>query len=201
MVAIIRTEWSGTSGGPGLTQLAVTGAAGGIWNPDATQASVNAVRAFWAACSLYLPDELRLQVMPTIDVYNESNAELTNSYTAATAPAMVAGSSAALYAAGAGFKVTWGTGQIRNGRRVRGTTFIVPAASNVYTNSGTISGTVVGAINTAGANLLSALSAAGTSLAVWSRPIELPEPRLGVVTSVTGASCSTKTSILRGRRD
>lgn len=201
MVAIIRTEWSGTSGGPGLTQMAVTGAAGGIWNPDATQAAVNAVRTFWSGVAAYLPDELKLQVMPTIDVYNESNAELTNSYTAATAPGVVSGSSAAIYAAGAGFKITWGTGQIRNGRRVRGTTFIVPAASNVYTANGTITASAVTSINGSAANLLSALAAAGTSLAVWSRPVEGENPRLGVVTSVTAGSCSTKTSILRGRRD
>jgi hypothetical protein len=201
VVAIIRTEWSGTSGGPGLTQLAVTGAAGGIWNPDATQAAVNAMRVFWFGIAGYLPDELKLTVQPTIDVYNESNGELTNSYTATTPPAVVSGTSAAIYAAGAGFKITWGTGQIRNGRRVRGTTFVVPAASNVYSASGTIVPAVMTAVNNQANNLLSQLSAAGTSLAVWSRPVDAPEARLGVVTSVTGAACSSKTSILRGRRD
>lgn len=201
MAAIIRTEWSGTSGGPGLTQMAVTGAAGGIWNPDGTQSAVNAVRTFWQSVSAYLPDELRLQVMPTIDVYDTGTAVLTNSYTAATPPQVVAGSSAGTYAAGAGFKITWGTGQIRNGRRVRGTTFIVPAASNVYSANGTIASGVLTAMNTAAATLLSQLSAGGTSLAVWSRPVETPTARAGVMTSVVAGSCSTKTAILRGRRD
>jgi hypothetical protein len=181
--------------------MCVTGAAGGIWNPDATQASVNAVRTFWDSMKTYLPDELQLRVSPTIDVYNEADAKLTNSYTAATPPVTVNGSSATVYAAGAGFKITWGTGQIRNGRRVRGTTFVVPAASNCYASNGMISSAVVAVMNTSAANLLAALSAAGTSMAVWSRPIELPQPRLGTVTSVIGGSCSTKTAVLRGRRD
>lgn len=201
MVALVRTEWSGTSGGPGVTQLAVTGAAGGIWNPTGTQGAVNAVRTFWDAVKGYLPDELKLTVSPVIDDYDTNSGDLVGSYVAATAPLVVVGTSVGVYAGGAGFKLTWNTGQIREGRRVRGSTFIVPAASAVYTNTGTITTAVTTAVNTAAANLITALAANETSLAVWSRPRILPTPRGGLAYSVATGATSAKTAILRGRRD
>ena len=46
-VGIVRTHWSGTSGGPGLTQLAVKEGAGAFWTQTQAQNAVNAVRQFW----------------------------------------------------------------------------------------------------------------------------------------------------------
>lgn len=201
IIGIVRSEWSGTTGGPGLSQHAVMGAAGGDWNPDGAQSAVNAVRAFWAACASILPDEVRIQVSPVVDTYERENGELFSSHVAAQAPGVVAGTSAAGYAGGAGIKVTWNTGQIRNGRRVKGSTFIVPVASTVFTANGTVGTTTVTSINTAAANMLTALSAGGTSLAVWSRPRETPEIRLGFATQVVTGSVGSKSAILRGRRD
>lgn len=201
MVALVRTEWSGTSGGPGLSQMAILGAAGGIWNPDGTQGAVNAVRTFWDSLKSYLPDELRLTVSPVVDDYDEITGQLRASFVAGAAPNVVAGTSATGYAGGAGLKVTWNTGQIRNGRRVRGSTFIVPIANTVFTSNGTIGTAQMTSINTAAATMLAQLTAAGTSMAVWSRPVTSPVPRGGSVHEVLTGSCSSKTAILRGRRD
>lgn len=201
MVALVRTEWSGTSGGPGLTQLAVLGAAGGIWNPGGTQGAVDSVRAFWDSLKGLLPNELSLQVSPVIDDYDTNTGELVGSFVAATTPTQVLGTSATNYAAGAGFKVTWNTGSIRDGRRVRGSTFVVPAASGVYDTSGLITSAAKTTVNTAAAALILALDTADTSLAVWSRPRELPTVRTGLAYDVETGSCSSKTAILRGRRD
>lgn len=204
MVAIVRTEWSGTSGGPGLTQLALLGAAGGIWNPGGEQVAVDAVRAFWQSMVAFLPDELRLQVNPTVDVYDTGTGELIGSNTAGTAPAVVAGTSSASYAGGAGAKITWATGSIRDGRRVRGSTFIVPISSSVYTAVGTIGTATITSVNNASATLISALTTGTMSLAVWSRPREATETlpaRSGLAYDVESGSLGTKTAILRGRRD
>lgn len=177
------------------------GAAGGAWNPSGAQTAVNAVRTFWNSLAAYLPDEVRIQVNPVVDTYERENGELFSSHTAATPPAVVAGTSTSGYAGGAGCKVTWNTSQIRNGRRVRGSTFIVPLSATAFTAVGTIGGTQSGAINTAAATLLSQLSAGGTPLAVWSRPRTTPTLRVGFCTEVVAGNCSTKTAILRGRRD
>jgi len=201
IVGIVRSEWSGTTGGPGLTQFAVQGAAGGDWNPTGAQTAVNAVRAFWAALASNFPDEIRIQVNPVVDTYNAVNGELFSSHVAGTAPAVVAGTSTAGYAGGAGCKVTWNTSQIRNGRRIRGATFLVPMSAAVFTANGTVGGVAISTINTAASNMISALAAGATPMAVWSRPRIVPEPRDGFSTEVLTGSAGTKSAILRGRRD
>lgn len=201
MVAIVRTEWSGTSGGPGLTQFALLGAAGGDWNPSGAQSAVNAVRTFWGALTGYLPDELKLNVLPVIDVYDTITGELIASHVAATVPAQVAGISTGGYAGGAGVKVNWQTGQIRNGRRVRGSTFIVPIASGTFGTTGQVLPAAQTAINSAATTLISQLNGAGSPLGVWSRPRVIPTPRGGYATEVITGTTSNKSAILRGRRD
>lgn len=201
IIGIVRTEWSGTSGGPGLSQMAVMGAAGGDWNPSGAQTAVNAVRAFWQAHAADLPDELRLTVSPVVDTYDRVTGDLFSSTVAGTAPAVVVGTSTAGYAGGAGLKVTWNTNQIRNGRRVRGSTFIVPISAAVFTAVGTIGTVRINGTNTAAATLISQLNAGGTPLAVWSRPRTGINARAGYATEVVTGSSSTKTAILRGRRD
>lgn len=201
MVAIVRTAWSGTSGGPGLTQFAVLGAAGGIWNPSGTQSAVNAVRTFWDSIKALLPDELKLDISPVIDDYDTVTGDLVGSYVAGTAPVQVIGTSAQSYVGGAGAKITWNTGQIRNGKRVKGSTFLVPIASTVFGPTGTVSVASITTVNTAANTMLSQLAAGGTSLAVWSRPGPPSKPRAGFATEVLTGSVNNKSAILRGRRD
>ena len=201
MVAIVRTEWDGTSGGPGLTQFALLG--NGEFTGANAQAAVNATRKFWESLKAYLPDELRLNVLPTVDIYNETNGELTGSTVAAAAPVTVAGTASLGYAGGAGIKINWNTGIIRNGRRVRGATFIVPAAALVYTSNGTVGATPVTTVNSAAMTLMADLTAGGTALLVWSRPLVVGGviTRSGATAGVINGTCAPKSAILRGRRD
>jgi len=204
IIGIVRSEWSGTSGGPGLSQHAVMGAAGGDWNPTGAQSAVNAVRAFWAALASNLPDEVRIQVSPVVDTYNRDDGELFSSNTAGTVPGVVAGTSTSGYAGGAGVKVTWNTNQIRNGRRVRGATFVVPISGAIWTANGNIGTVAATTFNNAAAQLISSLASGGTPLAVWSRPhpaTETKPERLGFATEVTSGNVGMKSAILRGRRD
>ena len=184
--------------------MALLGATGEDWNPGGAQGAVNAVRGFWEAIKAYLPDELTLVVSPIVDSYNRETGELTLSTIAATAPASVAGTGTLGYTGGAGMKVTWETGQIRDGRRVRGSTFIVPCTGAAFTATGTVGTTPKTTVNNAAAAMMTALGVANTSLGVWSRPREaslaLPY-RAGAAFEVMQGICSTKSAILRGRRD
>ena len=204
MVALVRTAWSGTSGGPGITQIALLGAVGGSWNPGGEQAAVNAMRAFWDSVKAYLPNELTLTVSPVVDYYNRETGVLLGSNIAATPPAAVIGTATGVYAGGAGLKVTWETGQIRDGRRVRGATYVVPLDSASFTTTGTISPTTKTAFNNAAATFKSAIVTGNMAVGVWSRPREnhptLPD-RDGAAFEVTQGVCSSKSAILRGRRD
>jgi len=204
LVALVRTAWSGTSGGPGVSQIAVLGAAGGDWNPSGAQAAVNAVRAFWDAIKAYLPNELTLTVSPVVDTYIRETGVLFSSSIAATAPAVVVGTATGSYAGGSGIKVTWETGQIRDGRRVRGATYIVPADGTSFTNTGTVASATKTAINSAATTMMASMVTGSVTLGVWSRPREATTTlaaRDGAAFQVSQGICSSKSAILRGRRD
>lgn len=204
-VAIVRTNWSGTTGGPGLTQTAIEAITDPhTWDAAAAQRVVNAVRTAWNTMGSLLPDNIKLDVNPVVDVYNIMSGELVGSYTAATVPAQVAGSSAAAFAMASGLKVNLNTGQIRNGRRVRGSIFIVPAASTAFTADGLVLTSARGTVNAAWTAVNTTLASTNEQVTVWSRPI--PEgkpygPRDGAATLVTGFETSEKGAILKGRRD
>lgn len=205
MVHIVRTGWTGTSGGPGLTQLAIdtTDSQFGPLTGAQAQSAVNAVRAFWDTIKAHLPNELMLTVAPSVDYYLVHNAQLAGTVTAATSPTAVLGTAADTFSMAAGLKINLNTGAIQNGRRVRGAIFVVPAA-NAFSLTGTASATAKTALNTAGATLLSALATGGLKLCVWSRPLDATHPkgpRDGTINTVSNMETNEKTAILRGRRD
>lgn len=204
MIGKIATTWAGTSGGPGITQMYVEAIGQTLLTQAQAQSAVNAVRNFFLASASYLPDELALAVQPTVDMYDHGNGTLTNTITAATAPALVGGTSVAAYSMASGFKVNLQTTDIRNGRRVRGTVYFVPAGSNSMNTDGYVAAATRTAMNTAGASLLSALGSAGLQLIVWGRPIKDSAgtiTRQGTINPVTTIDTAEKTAILRGRRD
>lgn len=206
MVHLLRTQWNGTSGGPGLTQLAIdsTDSSFGPLSAGQAQSAVDAMRAYWFAIAGQLPDDIVLTVNPVVDYYLVHNGELAGSVSAATAPASVAGTSTAVFSMATGPKINLNTGIVRNGRRVRGSIYIVPGAGATMSSGGMTAGTTKTALNTAGVNFRTALNAAGLKLGVWSRPI--PEgkpkgPRDGAWADVQAMETNEKLAILRGRRD
>lgn len=203
-IAVVRTGWSGTSGGPGVTQTYVRDSAGAAITDAQAQSAVNAVRAFWDSVDTFLPNDISLNVSPMCDVYNEVNGELIASSTAATPPTVVTGQSAGAYAMAAGFKVNLNTFTIKHGRRVRGSIYVVPCTTTSFTDNGLVATATRTAINTAGATLLTALNTGGMSLIVFNRP---QKNSAGVVTRngdyslVTALEVNEKVAVLRGRRD
>lgn len=205
MVHLIRTNWQGTSGGPGLTQLAVDFADGSFGAMTAAQATAatGAVRGFWDAIKGCLPNELTLTVLPVVDNYSAVTGELVGSVQAGTPATPVLGTNAAAYAMAAGLKINLNTATIQHGRRVRGSIFLVPAAG-CFSVTGTADAAWKTTINNAGAAMMNALSASGLQLKVWSRPIPVGKPkgpRSGSTSLVVGMETNEKTAILRGRRD
>jgi hypothetical protein len=200
-VGLVRTAWAGTTGGAGLNQLAFYDATGADINATQAGSVTAAVRKFWDAIKAYLPDEIVLTTSPVVDQYNYVTGTLDRSVTASSSPASVGGTSAAVYSMASGFKINLNTGVIRDGRRVRGGIYVVPAASGAYNANGGVLSTVRTAVNTAGATMITDFLAAGCNLAVWSRPRVLPSARIGTINLVSGIETNEKTAILRGRRD
>lgn len=200
-LGIVRTAWAGTSGGPGLTQLAFRdlGDNADITNTQA-QAAVNAVRAFWAALVSYLPNDITLTVQPVVDCYNLTSGALVASQTVGTPPASVVGTDAGTFSMGSGIRANLNTSVIRAGRRVRGAMYIVPAGGIAYSNAGLVSAAAKTAINTAGTTMMGSFTTGDIELLVWSRPTTTTSND-GDVAPVSSVEGNEKTAILRGRRD
>lgn len=198
-VGIVRSEWAGTSGGPGLTQHAFYVSGGSEPTGSQAQSAVNAVAGLWEALKSLLPNEVSIQVSPTVDTYDDITAVLTGSQVVSTPPPVKVGLGTGTYAGGVGFKIDWNTGVILGGRRVVGRTYVVPATSTVFDIDGTLAASAISAANTAAANMLTAMSTGGCNLAVWTKPGGVSS--VPGMTAVTSGTCRDKTAILRGRRD
>ncbi len=200
-VAVTRIDWAGTSGGAGLSQWAWHDATGAEPTVTECQAAVNAARTFWDSIKAYLPNEIVLTVLPTVDLYDWETGTLYGSHTVGTAPATVTGTDTASYNMAAGLKVNHHTEIIANGRRVRGCTYIVPAATVGYTNTGGVSAGAKTAIDAAGIAYIVAMSTAGLAPLVWSRPTSPGPSTDGFTSVVSSMKTGDKCAILRGRRD
>jgi hypothetical protein len=205
ILGLVRTNWSGTTGGPGLTQLAIESVTDPhTWNASVAGVVTGAVRTMWNSCAAFLPDNIKLDVSPVVDLYSIADGDLVGSVSAGTVPSQVVGTSTAVFMMAAGLKVNLNTSQIKNGRRVRGSVFLVPAASTAFTTDGLALGTTRSTINGAFNTLMGTLATNNLQLTVWSRPIPDGKkygPRLGDSTAVTNPDTSEKGAILRGRRD
>jgi hypothetical protein len=165
------------------------------------QAAVNAVRGFWDAIKGYIPSDIVLTVSAVVDQYDNQSGPLLASTSAPVPPATVAGTETGVYSMASGAKVNLNTTNIINGRRVRGSIFIVPIGANALTSSGTILNTARTAINNAADAMRLALVNGGLNLMVWSRPTSPGPSTDGELSIVTGCETSEKVAILRGRRD
>ena len=211
-VAIIRTNWTGTTGGPGITQIALTEYLGsgdeGFWTPAKAQSAVDAMRGVWDAIKAYIPNEITLSVSPTVDVYDVVSGDLVASATAPIVPINIAGGDVGAYSMASGMKATFATGVIRNGRRVKGCMYIVPAGSTAQTVFGLAATAAKTAVNNAGTAFIAALFGATMVQVVYSRPVDADATatppvvaRDGAIATVTSWDTNEKLAILRGRRD
>lgn len=204
IIGKVATGWAGTSGGPGLTQVYIEDIGSAAITQTQAQTAVNAMRTFWDAVKAYMPDELVLTVQPVVDQYDPAGGTLVGTITAVTAPTAVQGTSAAVYSMASGIKANLQTNNIRNGRRVRGSIYIVPAASGAMNALGSVASATRTAINAAGATMIASLAAVNLNLIVWGRPLRAMDGtliRTGTVNYVQAMDTNEKSAVLRGRRD
>jgi hypothetical protein len=203
-VGLVKTTWIGTSGGPGLTQIAINNPTGDPISASQAGQAGAAVRAFWDAIKAYIPNEITLTVLPTVDCYEVGafNNSLASSLTMPTTPAAVVGGDVNAYSMASGLKANLNTNVIRFGRRVRGSIYIVPAGYGAYTVNGTVAPLAKTAVDNAGSAMVSAMATAGLNLVVWSRWNEVKHPdRTSFASIVSSVKTNDMTAILRGRRD
>lgn len=154
---------------------------------------VGPLKAFYEAIKAYFPSTLQITVPQQGDTLDVASGRIVDAWGGSNG-GVVTGTGTAAYARGSGARVVWQTSGIRNGRRVRGSTFLVPLVSTVYATDGQVNVAPQTAITTAASNLITAY---GSSLVIWSRPRRFAG---GETHSILQATVPRNPTQLRSRR-
>jgi hypothetical protein len=158
------------------------------------------LKTFWTACAALMAGWVTIRVPNSGETFDEVTGTLTGTWSQGTSSSFLgAGSGGA--AGGVGACVGWTTGGIRNGRKVRGRTFVVPLAAGVYDSDGTL---LSGTVTTLQAAVNALVAATSVSLYVYCRPTPAPggigPDSPGQAASITSGLVKDHVSWLRSRR-
>lgn len=171
--------------GPGLTTF--------FAEADGTVAISVGAAGFFDALKTRIPTGTTIFVPNGGDVIDDATGTLTGSWGTSGGTTISCNGSGS-FAGGVGARVVWETDTIRGGRRVRGSTFVVPLVVNGYEANGTLSTLVIGDLQQAISDMLVQVP---TQMRVWSRP----RPGLtGAGVQVARGVAPDKVSWLRTRR-
>jgi len=184
-IAKIPVVWSGVTGLPGVSVFYSLGT-------DAV-AAVAALNTWFGQIKTLVPSAVTFQTPSDGDIVDETTGTLLSDFTGASGSSITGTGGSGSYAAGVGFRVRWGTSGIENGRRVVGSTFIVPVLGSIYDTSGTIANASVSDVQGWSNTLVSA-----AVLRVWHRPS--PGGSDGSAYPFMSASVPDKVATLRSRR-
>lgn len=151
------------------------------------------VSAYQGLASL-LPSGVTITIPGSGDQINDTNGVLTGVW-AGSGGGVVSGSGPATAAAGVGACVSWLTGGIVAGRRLRGRTFLVPVTSLAFDGGGHFGAATMTQLGT----FANAMQASGP-LAVWHRPSSKGATD-GNSYGVVSNRVRNKVAVLRSRRD
>lgn len=171
--------WSIPNAGPSVTTLHATPV-----NTFSAQAWADGVRAMFVALAPRFPNEVTVNFATEVTQHEDTTGALIGSFPV-TPGAAVPGTDTGLWAGGTGIRIVWGTGAIRDGRRVRGTTFLVPTVAATFNNAGQVTPAAQGQIQTAAANYVQNGLTAGYGPVVWSRPAPGRPGAWSLVSTVT----------------
>lgn len=204
MVNIMRVtaEWTGFPGGPGFSVFHMRDFGSGTGpGADPTLESVNGamarIRQLFIAFAPLLAPPVSVQVRPVVDILEDTTGTLVDSLSG-TPVTPVLSSATGNYSAPAGAVINWRTNGIRNGRRIRGRTFLVPLAGSSFDGNGSLSTSAQTTIQNA-ANVL--VDTAGTpDLGVYARPSS-PLASDGQWVLASSATVPDMAALLTSRRD
>lgn len=186
----VRAALTGFPGGPGVSTFYCL-------NPNTF---LPLLRDMYFNNSVTMPFGVTVTIENTGDVIDSTTGVLTNTWTAAPV-VFVQGQGGAGYSAPSGACVTWTTGTILDGTRLRGRTFLVPLTGDSYQSDGSLDPVTLTRLRD---NAASLVNAAAANFVVYHRPIaagKLHGPRAGGHSVVTGSLVRDKVAVLRSRRD
>lgn len=163
--------------------------AGDVGAPDPA-----AILAAYDAVKANIPNNVTMTIPNTGEVIEDTTGELLSVWTG-SGGGTVTGTASPAQAAGVGACVSWRTGGIVDGRRLRGRTFLVPYAASQYDQDGTLIPNAVTFTNA----FVTQLMASGP-LAVWHRPTTVGGSD-GNSYGVVIGTARDKVAFLSSRRD
>jgi hypothetical protein len=160
--------------------------------PDAPGV-VAAVKSLFEQARNYTPGSVTWTIPNGGEVIDVATGQATSSWTQ-TGGGTVNGEGQNQYAAGVGGRIVWQTAGFNNGRRVRGSTFLVPMSANLYDIDGTFLPAVVIGMQSRIDTVLGSLDG---DMVVWSHKAGTLTGSTSVITS---GALADRTSWLRSRR-
>lgn len=162
----VVARWAGGAIGTGFTNFYFTEGIG------TAQAAVDACRQFlntaFGTSGADLPTGVTITFPATVDVVEPGTGVLVTTLSV-SAPGTIVGAGTGTYAAPSGGVISWVTGGVVNGHRVKGRTFCVPLNGSAYQNDGTLAAQTLSQFNSAA----SAFIAATPEFVVWHRPASI----------------------------
>lgn len=156
-VVRVRVEWNGFTGMPGISTFYV-----GTTDADISELVTlfTAIKGLWSTGLTW--------TIPNVgDVLDVASGELTGTHIFTGGGSVASSGGTGASAAGVGARIVWLTADVKNGRRVRGSTFLTHMQVSGFDASGTIATAALSTIQTAA----SAFVASGSPWGIYSRPV------------------------------
>jgi hypothetical protein len=194
----IRVQWTGFNGAPGVSTF---------YSLD-TATVMESLHTLFDSLSSRLPNTVTCVIEPSGDVIDDTTGDIVGAW-AGTPQAAVTGTQTQGYQAASGAQLSWGTSTILDGHRLRGRTFLVPLAGNMFSGTGQLQEINRAAMET---SALAYLVSQDASFVIWHRPFagRAADPTRGIKAKaahpgghglVTTAKCPAGGVVLRSRRD
>ena len=194
----VKVRWSGFIGSPGWSNFYFGGPDDSFNTAADADPVADRVEAFFNAIKLKFPPAVNFTVQSDVEVISAATGDLLNVHSAGARTPIASGGTAAAYSGTSGACITWRTAGVRNGRRVRGRTFLVPLVNGIYQSDGTIDPSHLNDLVTQG-NTLAIPAAGGIPMGIWSRP-SAPGASDGEFHPITSVSVPDLAAVLRSRR-
>lgn len=206
-VAAYQAELSGRATGGGVNTWTFVQAQipSSPFPPESVEAVRDALETFYVACDGFLPTSLDVTLPAEASIYNEETGQLQSVVTGSGGSTLVPGTDASSKTSRATqLKIQTRSGEIQDGRELRGGVFLGPISETALTLAGLVDPATITTVETAGAALLSTLAGDGVFMVVWRRPRPASAPggaRAGSLAIVQSISAWDQPAVLRSRRD
>lgn len=182
---LVRAAWGGNLPGGGVSTFLIQHT-----TPEAVPAIT---QAFFTALAPLIPTGVTIGVEGSGYTLDPSTGQATGTFTSSD-PTPATGAGGTNWLASGGANITWQTATFRNGRRVRGRTFLVPLAAVCFVTDGTLASAQRTSIVNIAQDFLDGLDESGGYLVIGSRTPTFQTAR------ALSASVPDQATVLRSRR-